>query len=291
MEYLRKLIAKISANPIARNLILALCAIIVLGFLANLFLNLVTRHGQVRDVPDFSGMTIEEAQHAGKSASLRIEINDSLYVPAYPGGVILEQNPAAGAQVKSGRRIFVTINSYRQKRVTIPYVTGFSLRQAKSNLEVAGLSIDRLIYREDMAANNVLEEQYNGRVILPGNKVEAEIGSGITLIVGLGGAEAIQTVPRLAGFPLREAQSRLWEVGFNVGKITRDADINLLNEKEAKVSAQSPMAGTRLELGSAVGFTLSLDEEKIEEGRKIADRSFRAAAKAYADSVGATTDE
>ena len=44
MDYLRKLIAKISANPIARNLVLALCAIIVLGFVANLLLNLLTRH-------------------------------------------------------------------------------------------------------------------------------------------------------------------------------------------------------------------------------------------------------
>ena len=86
MDYLRKLIAKISANPIARNLVLALCAIIVFGFVANLLLNLLTRHGQVRDVPDLSGMTVEEAKHAGKGSSLRIEINDSLYVPAYPGG-------------------------------------------------------------------------------------------------------------------------------------------------------------------------------------------------------------
>ena len=198
MDYLRKLIAKISGNPIARNLVLALCAIIVFGFVANLLLNLFTRHGQVREVPDLSGMTIDEAKHAGKSASLRIEINDSLYVPAYPGGVILEQNPAAGAKVKSGRRVFVTINSYNQKMVTIPYVTGYSLRQAKSNLEMAGLGIDKLIYQNDLATNNILEERYNGRVIRPGNKLQAEMGSGITLVVGLGSENTVQAVPRLA---------------------------------------------------------------------------------------------
>lgn len=291
MDYLRKLIAKISANPIARNLVLALCAIIVLGFVANLLLNLLTRHGQVRDVPDLSGMTVEEAKHAGKGSSLRIEINDSLYVPAYPGGVILEQNPVAGAKVKSGRRVFVTINSYRQKMVTIPYVTGFSLRQAKSNLEMAGLGIDKLVYQSDIATNNVLEERYNGKIIHPGSKMQAEMGAGITLVVGLGSDATAQAVPRLAGFSAREAKSRLWEAGFNVGKITRDAGINLLNEKEARVSAQSPAAGTRLGLGTAVGFTLSLDDAKIEAGRKAADRSARAAAKAYADSVASATAE
>ena len=291
MDYLRKLIAKISANPIARNLVLALCAIIVFGFVANLLLNLLTRHGQVRDVPDLSGMTVEEAKHAGKGSSLRIEINDSLYVPAYPGGVILEQNPVAGAQVKSGRRVFVTINSYRQKMVTIPYVTGFSLRQAKSNLEMAGLGIDKLIYQNDIATNNVLEERYNGKIIHPGSKMQAEMGAGITLVVGLGSDATAQAVPRLAGFSAREAKSRLWEAGFNVGKITRDAGINLLNEKEARVSTQSPAAGTRLGLGTAVGFTLSLDDSKIDAGRKAADRSARAAAKAYADSVASATAE
>ena len=97
MEYLRKLIAKISGNPIARNLVLAFCAIIVFGFVANLLLNLFTRHGQIREVPDLSGMTIDEAKHAGKGASLRIELNDSLYVQALPGGVFLDQNPEAGA--------------------------------------------------------------------------------------------------------------------------------------------------------------------------------------------------
>ena len=157
MDFLRKLARKINGNPISRNLVLAACAIIVFMCVVNLLLNLFTRHGQVRDVPDFSGMTVEEAVKAGKGASLKIEVNDSLYVPAYPGGVILEQNPSAGARVKSGRHIFVTINSFHQKMVTVPYVTGFSLRQAKNNLEMAGLEIKELIYKSDIATNYVLE--------------------------------------------------------------------------------------------------------------------------------------
>ena len=151
MNPLLKLARRINSSVIARNLVLAACAIIVFVFVVNLLLNLFTRHGQVRVVPDFSHMTVEEAAHAGKEASLKIEINDSLYVPAYPGGVILEQTPAPGEKVKSGRHIFVTINSFRQKMVDVPYVTGFSLRQAKNNLDIAGLGIKELIYRDDIA--------------------------------------------------------------------------------------------------------------------------------------------
>ena len=58
MEYLRKLIAKISGNPIARNLVLAFCAIIVFGFVANLLLNLFTRHGQIRGIGIIHGRHI-----------------------------------------------------------------------------------------------------------------------------------------------------------------------------------------------------------------------------------------
>lgn len=285
MDYLLNLVRKINANPITRNLVLAACAILVFVFVVNLMLNLFTRHGQVHEVPDLSGLSVEEATQAGKSASLRIEINDSLYVPAYPGGIILEQNPSPGAKVKSGRRVFVTINSFKQKMVPIPYVTGYSLRQAKNNLEMAGLGIDKLVYRSDLATNYVLEERYNGKLISPNSKMEAEIGSGITLVVGKGADAIPQAVPRVVGFSAREAKSRLWEAGFNVGKISYDEGVTLLNEKNARVRVQSPGVGTRRDYGTPVNFTLSLDEAQIEKGRAAAERAAKAAAKAYADSL------
>ena len=202
MDFLRKLARKINGNPISRNLVLAACAIIVFMCVVNLLLNLFTRHGQVRDVPDFSGMTVEEAVKAGKGASLKIEVNDSLYVPAYPGGVILEQNPSAGARVKSGRHIFVTINSFHQKMVTVPYVTGFSLRQAKNNLEMAGLEIKELIYKSDIATNYVLEERCAGKVVQPGSKLQTEISksvAGLPYSLSLGGSagNTIRAMARL----------------------------------------------------------------------------------------------
>ncbi len=290
MEFLRKLARKINGDVITRNLVLAACAVIVFVFVVSQLLNLFTRHGQVKVVPDFSGMTVEEALRAGRNASLRIEINDSLYVPAYPGGVILEQNPASGARVKSGRHIFVTFNSFHQKKVEIPYVTGFSLRQAKNNIEMAGLEIKELIYRNDIATNNVLEERYEGKAIRPGSKVEAEIGSGVTLVVGKAEDAPLQQVPKLVGFSVREAKSRLWEAGFNVGKISGDDEINALNEREAKVYQQTPATGSRQPLGTTVRLLITRDEKKLEDGHKASDRDARAAAKAWAESEEAARD-
>ncbi len=273
MNFLKKLIEKINGNVIARNLVLAFCAIVVFIFLVTILLNLFTRHNVRRTVPDFTGMPLEEAMAAAKKASLRLEVNDSLYVPVYDGGVILDQLPEAGTQVKPGRRILLTTNAYRQKMVKIPYVTGFSLRQAKNNLEVAGLGIEKLIYREDIATNYILEERYDGKIISPGNQIEAEEGSGITLIVGVKPEEAMQTVPKVVGFPLKEAQSRLWEIGLNVGQVEFEEEISLMNRNEARVYAQSPEQGSRVQLGTPVSIKLTLEEKKIEQGSAASDKA------------------
>lgn len=282
MEFLKKIAHEINGNRILRSLVLAVCGLIVLIFLVNIMLNMFTRHGQIREVPDFSGMTIEEAVRAGSSSRLKIQVNDSLYLPVYEGGVILEQTPSAGARVKSGRRIFVTVNSYNQRKAVIPYVSGYSLRQAKNNLEVAGFQIERLVYRDDIATNNVLDQRYKGQRITAGSKVEAEIGSGITLVVGVDPGAERQAVPRVVGYSLREAKSRLLEAGFNIGKIDRDDDITTVNERDAKVYAQSPAAGSRLSYGSDISMSITLDEIKLAKGLTDAEKAAREAAAAAA---------
>ena len=276
MNPLRKLIERINGNVIARNVVLAVCAVVIFLFLVSVLLNLFTRHNKYKQVPDFSGMNIEEARQAGRKASLRIEINDSLYVPMYEGGVILDQNPAPGAEVKSGRRIFVTVNSFRQKMVRIPYVTDFSLRQAKNNLEVAGLEIDRLIYREDIATNYVLEEHYRGELITSGSDVRAEVGTGVTLVVGMSPEDSTTVIPKVVGFPLKEAKSRLWEVGLNVGRITAEEGINALNENEARVYMQEPEQSHLVTLGTPVALKLTLDTKKVEQGSAASARAAEA---------------
>ncbi len=272
MNPLRKLIEKINGNVIARNVVLAICAIIIFLFLVSVLLNLFTRHNKYKQVPDFSGMKIEEARHAGQKASLRIEINDSLYVPLYEGGIILDQNPAPGAEVKSGRRIFVTVNSFRQKMIKIPYVTDLSLRQAKNNLEVAGLEIDRLIYQEDIATNYVLEERYKNQLITPQSDIQGEIGSGVTLVVGMSPEDSTTVIPKVVGFPLKEAKSRLWEVGLNIGKVSMDKGINALNENEARVYVQEPGQSHLVTLGTPVSLQLTLETKKVEQGSIASDR-------------------
>lgn len=179
--------------------------------------------------------------------------------------------------MKPGRTVYITINSFRQKMVPVPYVAGRSLRQAKNMLEIAGLEIKELIYRPDMATNYVLEQFYDRQQILAESRVEAEMGSGITLYVGVEPEENVALVPQVVGLSLRDAKSRLWESGLNVGKIDFEEGINLLNQKEARLYAQSPSAETATTLGSEVTLRLTLDTEKVKNSRTEAERLAREA--------------
>ena len=195
---------------------------------------------------------------------------------------MLDQLPHEGTQVKGGRTVYVTINSFSQKKVEVPYVAGRSLRQAKNMLEIAGLEIDRLVYQPDMATNYVLEQRVDGRPIEAGTKRQIEMGSGVTLYVGVAEGDSVVVVPKVIGVSLREAKSRLWEQGFNVGAVVFDEGIDLLNQKDARVYGQQPVQGYATVVGSEVGLRLTLDAEKVARESAASDKQAQALSEARA---------
>lgn len=267
---------RLKGYPYLYHLVLIAGAVTVLLLAAHYVMRIGTRHGQHRTVPDFTGLALDDAGRLARRNSLELRVNDSLYVPAYDGGVVLDQLPREGTQVKGGRTVYVTINSFAQKKVDVPYVAGRSLRQAKNMLEIAGLEIDRLVYRPDMATNYVLEQRVEGRPVDPATKRQLEMGSGVMLYVGVAEGEAAVVVPKVIGVSLREAKSRLWEQGLNVGAVAFDEGIDLLNQKDARVYLQQPVQGHATVLGSTVELRLTLDAEKIARESAASDKQARA---------------
>ncbi len=267
---------RLKSYPYLYHLVLIAGAVALLLLAAHFAMQIGTRHGQQRTVPDFTGLALDDAGRLARRNNLELRVNDSLFVPAYDGGVVLDQLPHEGTQVKGGRTVYVTINSFAQKRVEVPYVAGRSLRQAKNMLEIAGLEIDRLIYRPDMATNYVLEQRVDGRTVDAGTKLQIEIGSGVTLYVGAAEGEAVAVVPKVMGVSLREAKSRLWEQGLNVGSVVFDEGIDLLNQKDARVYRQQPIQGYATVLGSEVGLRLTLDAEKVARESAASDKQAQA---------------
>ena len=122
------------AKRLVRNLVVAVVLVVVMLVGAMIFLNVVTQHNKEISVPDFSNMTVVEAEQAADKAGVRVEVKDSVFVKRMKRGAVYRQNPVAGAKVKNGRRVVLTINAVNAKKVTMPNLVGLSLRQAKAEL-------------------------------------------------------------------------------------------------------------------------------------------------------------
>ena len=266
------LIERLQQNRLLYNLLLIAGILLIMALAAHLIMQAGTRHGARRIVPDFSGIRLSDAEKLAARHDLELHINDSLFVPAYEGGIVLDQLPEGGVEVKPGRTVYIPINSFRQKMVEVPYVAGRSLRQAKNMLEIAGLEIERLVYRPDMATNYVLAAFIGRDSITAEQRIEAEMGSGLILHVGVEESQNTTAVPQVVGLSLREAKGRIWESGLNVGKILFDEGINLLNQKEARVYLQTPAPETTTTLGAAVEVRLTLDLEVVAREKAAAEK-------------------
>lgn len=272
-------LAQLKSRPILWNLTLIAVVLISLLVLSYIALAVGTRHGMRRTVPDFTGLGLKDAQYYAEKRGLKLIINDSLYVPAYPGGMVLEQLPKGGVDVKEGRKIYITINSFAQKKLPMPYVAGRSLRQAKNMLEGAGFGIERLEYVEDIATNYVLAQYLGGVEITEQSDIKIEKGTGVVLKVGVSPDQNMTTVPRLLGRKLFDAKGKLWEQGLNVGEVTYDDGITLLNEDDARVCRQSVLQSSQLPLGSKVSIHLTLDKEVVAAATAEAERALAEALK------------
>ncbi|MDE6367975.1 MAG: PASTA domain-containing protein [Muribaculaceae bacterium] len=124
-----------SEHPVISNLILMVIVawLIIWGVL--LFLDSWTNHGDDATVPQVKGMSYQQATLVLAENDLTVEISDSIYDRFAKPGTIIESWPRAGAVVKRGRQVYVTVTAFSPKEVKVAMpVTGVSSRQAISYL-------------------------------------------------------------------------------------------------------------------------------------------------------------
>ena len=250
------------SNWIIKNLVWAVIFFLVLILGASVLLGIVTNHGQTIEVPDLTSMSVQEAKREATRKGLRVEVIDSIFVRRMEKGAVYSQNPKAGAQVKKGRRIMLTINAMNAKKVSVPNLVGFSMRQAKAELNSRGLALGKLIYVDDIATNNVLKQFYRNREIRPGRMVES--GSEIDLQVGLNASDNMTYVPNVKGMKYLRAVDAVHDNSLNLGRVVFDKTVkNYTDSLNAIVYKQSPAASkSPLMMGSDVTIHLSLDKKE-----------------------------
>lgn len=249
-------------QALAKNLYFwgGLVLLVVLIFGAYLLFNDLimpgyTRHSVSVTVPEVTGQPLEQAREHLEAEDLRVENLDQTFNPSLPRGVVLEQNPLAGAAVKPGRRVYLTVNTGEEPSVRVPRVVSASLREAKNRLQALGLEVEDV--REDSVpspyANTVTRQRP-----APGDSLPK--GTGVTLWYSEGNQDApYATVPEvtgqtveaarqaLLGKKLRSVVVRQSEEGSEQGGGAPPEDASTL-----EVVRQSPAPDTRLRQGSEI---------------------------------------
>lgn len=174
-----------SNHPVISNLILIVLTGIILTWGVLLWLDHWTMHGSTATVPDIKHRTYAEARSILQLHDLDIEISDSIYDRSLAPGTVVESWPKAGAVVKAGRQVYVTVTAFSPKQVTIsmPLAGSVSMRQAMSYLRGIGLTDIRIVYVPSEFPDLVLKATYGdtplnvGSVIPVTSTVTLEVGS------------------------------------------------------------------------------------------------------------------
>ena len=214
---------KFFGNWIVKNILGALAVAAFLVGAAALTLHFVTRHNQEMTVPDLTSMPLSSARFDAEQAGLRTEVVDSVYVRRLKRGYVFKQDPIPGSKVKKGRRISLTINAVIPKKVTMPNLVGYSMRQAKAELSTRGLVLGRLIYVSDIATNNVLKQLKGNHEIEAGEEIESE--SVIDLVLGLNPEDNTTSIPDVRGLKLNSAIDAVHENSLNIARVIYEKDV------------------------------------------------------------------
>lgn len=252
------------SNWIVRNLVWAGVFVLVLLIGAMIFLNRFTKHNQEISVPDFANLSVAEATALASEAGMRVEVSDSVFVKRMEKGAVYRQNPRAGSKVKEGRRILLTINAVNSKKVTMPNLIGYSMRQAKAEILSRGLVLGKLIYEPDMATNNVLKQLYKGEEIEPGTQIESE--SVIDLVVGLNNIDNKTYVPDVYGLKNNRAVETVQDHSLNIKSLRFDTTVKDYDDSlDAVVYRQVPEPSDSISvgMGEEVVLYLTIDKNKV----------------------------
>lgn len=169
-EFMRKLACK----SLWLNLLAMAAVIVILVLGTGVAMNIYTHHGESITVPDVKKHSYEASLKVLEDLGFEVVINDTGYVKSLPPGTILDQLPAPGTQVKSGRIIYLTVNASDSPTLVLPdIIDNCSLREAMARLNALGFKLGPVQFvpgEKDWVYGIVV----NGRNVSAGDRISIE---------------------------------------------------------------------------------------------------------------------
>jgi len=257
-----KFISFLKSKTFFANLVLASLLIAGLLFGLNYFLDSYSRHGENIKVTNLNALALSEVDKILSEKGLFYEVIDSSeYDPLFPRGSVMGQYPEAGASVKVGRSIRITINPFNPRKIEMPMLVEKTKRRAIYDLESQGFVVGNLIYVPYIGKDVVIEVKIGDRSVMPGEKLNK--GTIIDLVLGQGLSDELIPSPYLRWKTLEEAREDLLARSLNLGSIIYDEVIN--DTAAALVYRQSPPPSLNpsIQMGREIDLWLTNDYTKI----------------------------
>lgn len=226
----------IARLPFIVNLLVAIIAVFLVGFLFFESLGWITNHGSYLKVPSVIGMNTNDAVKQLQNDGFEVVITDSAYNDSLPLNTVKKQLPDPASTVKVNRTVFLNVNPNTLPMIDMPKLEGLSYRFAYDKLVRSNLKLGDTTMRPDFMKGSVLEQLFNGQKIDPGAKVRW--GSAISLVVGAGVEDVRIPVPDLVGLTVAQAKDVLTSQGIVLASILTIGNIS--DTANAYVYKQNP---------------------------------------------------
>lgn len=189
--------------------------------------------------PNLEGMTVTEARDRWRDKGLVIIEDGERNVADADPETIVQQRPAAGAELTSTREIRVIV-AQASKDQAMPDVIGQPEAKARATLIAAGFEVaDARREASDKTKGTILKQ-------VPNAGAQAKHGSVVRLTVA---EPAAIKVPKVKGMMLSQAKKALVAEGLTIGRVRRVEDPE---RGQNRVLRQTPAPGDQVPPGTEV---------------------------------------
>ena len=216
-------------------------------------LNLNSRPWSERTVPLVEGLMKASAMEVLNELDLQPIHLDSVYNASAIPGSVLEQSPAVGSLVKSGRPVYLTTFRVTPPDEKIGVEEGQDARLAQSLLERKGFKLTIKTEANTELNGKVVRVEHRGISLSADDRKQR--GTSITLVIGKVLNKKVR-IPWLKGLTLSDATQRLSNSSLSVGYVEygdslftrKDTLSALVVSQFPKSSAGFAKAGTAIDL-------------------------------------------
>jgi eukaryotic-like serine/threonine-protein kinase len=194
--------------------ILALVIIVLFLIFNTILMPWYVKHASLVQVPSVMGLSLLDAKKVLEDAGLDVKQGDIKYDETKPIGIVLDQNPMTGEQVKKGRRVYLTLCGGEQL-IEVPRLVGKTERDARFTLVQRNLQAGEIVRK---FTTEQPEDVVVSQIIQPGSKVKKS--TKIDLIISNGQLLGDLVIPDLIGKKLNDAKKIVEDKKLKVGKIT-----------------------------------------------------------------------